>query len=75
MLTLETIVGHIAPILYNLNIIEEQEYMLLGELRRVVKKDLESEIRQVAREYGLELYVVRSAVPAGTVSAILIWLC
>lgn len=62
VLTLETIAGHIAPILHNLNIIEEQKVLLMPNYAELFKKDLETEIRQ-AREYGLELYVVRISRP------------
>lgn len=58
VLTLETIAGHIAPILYNLNVIEEQKTMLVPNYAEIFKKDLDKEIRQ-AKYYDLDLLVVR----------------
>jgi hypothetical protein len=62
VLTLETIAGHIAPILYSLNVIEEQKIVLMPNYAEMFKRDLETEIGQ-AREYGLDLYVIRVSHP------------
>ncbi|MFY9569712.1 MAG: GAF domain-containing protein [Acetivibrionales bacterium] len=62
VLTLETIAGHIAPILHNLNVIEEQKLILMPDYAEMFKKDLEMEIKQ-AEEYGLELYIIKISSP------------
>ncbi len=58
VLTIETIAGHIAPILYNLNVIEEQRSLLVPNYSEIFKKALECEIKQ-AKELGLELYIIK----------------
>lgn len=60
VLTLETISGHIAPVLHNLNIIEEQETMLMPNYAEIFRKDLDKEIKQ-AENLDLDLLVVRAA--------------
>ena len=58
VLTIETISGHIAPILYNLNVIEEQKTMLMPNYEEIFKRQLKLEIEQ-AKEFDLELFVVK----------------
>ncbi|NLK85979.1 MAG: GAF domain-containing protein [Clostridiaceae bacterium] len=58
VLTIETISGHIAPLLYSLDLIEEQKSMLKPDYEEVFKRDLKNEIKQAA-EYGLELFVLK----------------
>ncbi len=58
VLTIETISGHIAPILYNLYLLEEQKSKLKPDYAGIFKADLKKEIKQ-AGEYGLELFVVK----------------
>ncbi len=54
MLTMETIAGHIAPVLSNLFTIEEQKRFLLPNYIELFKKDLKREIAE-ATEFSLEL--------------------
>ena len=58
VLTIETISGHIAPLLYNLDLIEEQKTVLKPDYAEIFKKDLNNEIKQ-AGEYGLELFIIK----------------
>lgn len=64
VLTLETISGHIAPILYNLKLLEEQKNVLKPDYAELFKKDLKEEIRQAA-EYGLDLFVIKAGHTGG----------
>lgn len=61
VLTMETIAGHIAPILYNLRIIEEQSALLVPNYPAIFKNDLQKEIGQ-AEEYNLDLCVIKLSV-------------
>jgi hypothetical protein len=61
VLTMETISGHIAPILYNLRIIEEQNALLIPNYPAVFKNDLKKEISQ-AVEYNLDLCVLKLSI-------------
>jgi hypothetical protein len=61
VLTMETIAGHIAPILYNLRIIEEQNTLLIPNYPTVFKNDLKKEISQ-AKEYNLDLCVIKLSI-------------
>lgn len=58
VLTVETVAGHIAPILYNLNVIEEQKALLLPNYIEIFKNDLKKEI-SAAEEYNLDLFVLK----------------
>jgi hypothetical protein len=58
VLTIETISGHIAPLLYSLDLLEQQQNILKPDYAEIFKQDLKNEIKQ-AREYGLELIVIR----------------
>ena len=62
VLTIETISGHIAPLLNSLDLIEEQKIVLKPDYAEIFKRDLKNEIRQ-AGEYGLELFVIRVSHP------------
>ncbi len=57
VLTMETIAGHIAPILFNLRIIEEQNALLIPNYLAIFKNDLKKEI-SLAAEYNLDLCVM-----------------
>jgi transcriptional regulator with GAF, ATPase, and Fis domain len=59
VLTIETISGHIAPLLHNLALLEEQKHILRPDYSELFKRDLANEIRQ-AGEYGLELFVIKA---------------
>lgn len=58
VLTIETISGHIAPLLYNLDLIEKHKSILKPDYIEIFKNDLKNEIKQ-AGEYGLELFVIK----------------
>jgi transcriptional regulator with GAF, ATPase, and Fis domain len=58
VLTIETISGHIAPILYNLELLERQKDLLRPDYAEIFRNDLKNEIKQ-AGEYGLDLFVIR----------------
>jgi transcriptional regulator with GAF, ATPase, and Fis domain len=62
VLTMETIAGHIAPILHNLRIIEEQNALLVPNYAEFFKRDLKDEISQ-AEDFGLELCVLKISDP------------
>ena len=57
ILTLESVAGHIAPVLSNLYTLEEQERFLLPNHIELFKKELKKEIYQ-AEEFSLELEVI-----------------
>lgn len=56
VLTMETIAGHIAPILYSLKIIDEQKVFLVPNYINIFKNDIKKEIIQ-AEELNLDLCV------------------
>jgi|GEM_PF-216434 len=58
VLTLETVAGHIAPIIYNLRIIEEQKMLLMPNYAEIFRNDLKKEIGQ-AELLGLDLCVLK----------------
>lgn len=58
VLTMETVAGHIAPIIYNLRIIEEQKKLLLPNYSEIFRNDLKKEIGQ-AELLGLDLCVMK----------------
>lgn len=58
LLTLETIAGHIAPVMANLATIEEQARFLLPNYIELFKHDLKGEIRD-ALEFSCELHVLQ----------------
>lgn len=62
VLTMETIAGHIAPILHNLRIIEEQNALLVPNYAEFFKRDLKDEISQ-AEDFELELCVLKISDP------------
>jgi hypothetical protein len=59
---METIAGHIAPILHNLRIIEEQNALLVPNYAEFFKRDLKDEISQ-AEDFELELCVLKISDP------------
>ncbi len=58
VLTMETVAGHIAPIIYNLRVIEEQKKLLLPNYSEIFRNDLKKEIGQ-AELLGLDLCVMK----------------
>lgn len=58
VLTMETIAGHIAPILHNLTIIEEQKRFLLPDYIKIFKSDLKKDI-DYAIKFSLNLCILR----------------
>jgi hypothetical protein len=61
---METIAGHIAPILYSLRVIEEQSALRMPNYTELFKNDLRREIGQ-AQEYNLDLSVLKICNPVG----------
>ncbi|HEX2947571.1 MAG TPA: hypothetical protein VHT96_16660 [Clostridia bacterium] len=58
VLTMETVAGHIAPIIYNLGIIEEQNRLLIPNYPEIFRNDLKKEIGQ-AELFDLGLCVLK----------------
>lgn len=58
MITIETIAGHISPVLSNLFTIEEQQRFLLPNYIEIFKLDLKNEINE-ALELSLDLQILR----------------
>lgn len=58
VLTMETVAGHIAPIIYNLRIIDEQSRMLMPNYSEIFRNDLKKEIGQ-AELLDLDLCVLK----------------
>ncbi|MCX7746058.1 MAG: GAF domain-containing protein [Clostridia bacterium] len=58
ILTLETISGHIAPVVGNLYTIEEQKRFLLPNYIELFKRDLKNDIKE-AQELSLDLQVIQ----------------
>jgi hypothetical protein len=58
LLTMETIAGHIAPVLNNLSTIDEQSRFCLPNYIQLFKRDLKKEINE-ALEFSLDLQVIR----------------
>lgn len=58
LLTVETIAGHIAPVINNLSIIQMQQRFMLPNFVEIFKKDLKEEI-SAALEYNIDLAVIQ----------------
>lgn len=58
LITLETIAGHIAPVLNNLSVIQLQQRFMLPNFVEIFKKELKDEVK-AAMDYNINLSVIQ----------------